>query len=101
MERLQLLLEVLRRGYGRCWDRSDVLVTELRRAGLPTREVAGWVPPIGAGHVWTEVYVDGGWLPVDATTTWLGASADYLPFFVTEDGHMPVVYLAMPEIRSR
>lgn len=91
---------VLARGLGRCWDRSDALVTLCRAAGLPAREVAGWVPPLGAGHVWTEVHLAGqGWIPVDATTTWLGVSADYLPFFATEDGAMPIVYVAMPEIR--
>jgi len=91
---------VLERGLGRCWDRCDALVTLCRAAGLPAREVAGWVPPLGAGHVWTEVHLPGrGWIPVDATTTWLGVSADYLPFFGTEDGAMPVVYLAMPALR--
>lgn len=90
------VLKVLERGVGRCWDRSDVLVTYCRAAGIPTRQVAGWVPPLGAGHIWVEVYVDGGWLPVDATTTWLGTSPEYVPFFRTDDGVMPVVYLKMP-----
>ena len=54
------VLKVLERGVGRCWDRSDVLVTYCRAAGIPTRQVAGWVPPLDAGHVWVEVYVDGG-----------------------------------------
>lgn len=90
------VVKVLERGVGRCWDKSDVLVTYCRAAGIPARQVAGWVPPLGAGHVWVEVYVDGGWLPVDATTTWLGTSAEYIPFFRTEDGAMPVVYLKMP-----
>ena len=93
------VLEVLERGYGRCWDKSDVLVTLCRAAGLPTRQVGGWVPPIGAGHIWTEVHLDGGWLPVDPTTPWLGASAEYIPFFATETGRMPIVYPRMPEIR--
>lgn len=96
------VLPVLARGYGRCWDQSDVLVTLCRAAGLPARQVAGWVPPIGAGHVWLEVHLEGeGWLPVDATCPWLGTSADYLPFFRTSDGHMPIVYLAMPRIERR
>ncbi len=90
------VLQVLERGVGRCWDKSDVLVTYCRAAGIPARQVAGWVPPLGAGHVWVEVHVDGGWLPVDVTTTWLGTSPEYVPFFRTEDGRMPVVYLKMP-----
>lgn len=92
------VLKVLERGVGRCWDKADVLVTYCRAAGIPARQIAGWVPPLGAGHVWAEVFVDGGWLPVDATTTWLGTSAEYIPFFRTDDGTMPVVYLQMPTI---
>ncbi len=93
------VLLVLARGYGRCWDKSDVLVTLCRAAGLPARQVAGWVPPLQAGHVWLEVHLEGeGWLPVDATTPWLGTSEDYLPFFRTSDGRMPIVYLALPRI---
>ena len=88
--------QVLERGVGRCWDKSDVFVTYCRAAGIPARQVAGWVPPLDAGHVWVEVHVDGGWIPVDATTTWLGTSAEYVPFFRTEDGAMPLVYLKMP-----
>lgn len=92
-------LTVLERGLGRCWDRCDVLVTLCRAVGLPAREVAGWVPVLGAGHIWTEVHLgDRGWLPVDATTPWLGTSVDYVPFFCTRDGRMPVLYLGMPEV---
>ncbi len=94
------VLAVLDQGFGRCWDKSDVLVTLARAAGVPAREVAGWVPPIGQGHVWTEVRLgDRGWVPVDATATWLGTSEDYVPFFVTDDGAMPILYLAMPTVR--
>jgi hypothetical protein len=93
--------EVLRRGHARCFDKSDVFVTLCRSVGIPARIVAGWVPAIGAGHVWTEVRLaEEGWVPVDATTTWLGTSYDYLPFFRTEFGPLPFVYLAMPEVRA-
>jgi transglutaminase-like putative cysteine protease len=93
------VLKVIAQGYGHCWDKSDLLVTLCRAAGLPARQVAGWVPALEAGHVWAEVYVEGeGWWPVDATTTWLGISEDYLPLFLTEDGEMPVVHLAWPVI---
>ena len=92
------VVKVLERARGRCWDKSDVLVTYLRAAGIPAREVAGWVPPLDAGHVWVEAHVGDGWIPVDATTTWLGTSAEYIPFFRTDDGKMPIVYLKMPVI---
>lgn len=90
-------LQVLAQGFGRCWDKSDVLVTLLRAAGLPAREVAGWLLSAPSGHVWVEVYLEGeGWLAVDATCTWLGTSRDYVPWLRTDDGHMPIVYVSMP-----
>lgn len=87
-------------GYGHCWDKSDALVAMCRAAGLLARETAGWLGALDTGHVWTEVYLDGeGWLAVDATCPWLGVSADYMPWFVTEDGEMPFVYLGMPQVK--
>ncbi len=87
-------------GYGHCWDKSDALVAMCRAAGLRARETAGWLGALNSGHVWAEVYLDGeGWLPVDPTCPWLGASADYTPWFVTEDGEMPFVYLGMPQVK--
>ncbi len=91
--------QVLGRGAGRCWDKSDVYIALCRAAGLPARQVAGWVPALGAGHVWTEVHLAGeGWIPVDATTPWLGTGTDYVPFFLSEDGALPFVYLRMPRL---
>jgi hypothetical protein len=94
------VLAALAEGRGWCWDRADLLVTLCRAAGLPARERAGWVPPLGQGHVWTEVHLGtSGWIPVDATTPWLGTSSDYVPFFGTEDGRMGVLYLGPVEVR--
>lgn len=90
--------KVLEQRFGHCWDKSDVFVTLCRAAGVHARQVAGWVPHMRSGHVWAEVHVDGGWLPVDPTTPWLGISDDYIPYFLTEDGHMPIVYLGMPRV---
>lgn len=93
--------EVLKRGYARCFDKSDVFVAFCRAQGIPARVVAGWVPALGAGHVWTEVRLgEAGWIPVDATTTWLGTGTDYIPFFRTQEGPLPFVYLAMPTVRA-
>ena len=92
--------ETLARGHGSCFDRTDVFVSLCRSLGIPARQLAGWVPALSAGHVWAEVHLSGrGWVPVDATTTWLGVSYDYLPFFGTDDGAMPFLHLAMPSIR--
>lgn len=86
---------------GHCWDRSDALVTFCRAVGIPARQVAGWVPVLKAGHVWCEVRLrEEGWIPVDATTPWLGVSSDYVPLFRTEDGVMPIAHLAWPDLSS-
>ena len=61
-------LKVLKRGFGRCGDSADVLITLARAAGLPARLVAGWVVGLG-GHFWAEVHIPRmGWVSVDAAT---------------------------------
>jgi len=90
---------VLAQGYGHCWDKSDVFIALCRAAGLRVRQTAGWVPAMNAGHVWAEVYLkDEGWLPVDTTCRWLGISTDYVPWFLSDDGEMPFVYLNWPRL---
>jgi len=93
------VLRVLEQGHGRCWDSSDVLVTLLRAAGLEARQVAGWLAEPSSGHVWVEVRIPGeGWLALDPTCPWLGTSRDHVPWLRSEDGHMPIVYLALPQL---
>ena len=90
--------KALQQHSGRCWDFSDVFVTLCRSAGLPCRQVSGWLQE-GGGHIWAEVYLkQEGWISVDPTATWLGVSEDYLPLFVSEDGTLPVVYWEAPAI---
>jgi hypothetical protein len=87
----------LKQGFGHCWDFSDCFVTLCRAAGIPCRQVAGWLHG-RSGHVWAEVLLEGkGWRQVDPTAG-MACGSDYIPYFTTEDGHMPIVYLAMPEI---
>jgi hypothetical protein len=94
-------LQVIDQGFGHCCDHCDVLVTLLRAAGIPARLVLGWVPSMGAGHYWVEAYIqDKGWLSVDATTSWLGLTGDYIPFAISEDGEISFVYWDLPEIES-
>jgi transglutaminase-like putative cysteine protease len=94
--------QVLAQKLGRCWDKSDVFVTLCRAAGIPARQIAGWLAPLKSGHVWAEVYLDPeGWLPVDPTTPWTGTSDDYVPWFSTSDGEMPILYLSMPDLRIK
>jgi len=92
-------LKALGQGFGRCWDFSDVFVTLARAAGVPCRQVAGWMYG-GSGHVWVEYYREGkGWQHVDPTGGGeLKCGIYHIPYFTTEDGKMPILYVSMPEI---
>ncbi len=91
--------QVLEQKFGRCWDFADCFVTLARAAGVPSREVAGWLYGSG-GHVWTEFYQEGkGWQQVDPTGGGILKCGIYhIPYFTSEDGEMPIVYIGMPRI---
>ena len=94
-------MTVLEQGFGHCWDFSDVFVTLCRAAGVPSRQVAGWL--YGAsGHVWAEYYIENkGWKQVDPTGGGILKCGIYhIPLFTTEDGEMPIAYLSMPQIKT-
>ena len=65
--------EILRTKRGDCSEKAILFVAMSRAAGIPAREVEG-VVYLGdeslafAGHGWSEVVLDGRWVPVDATT---------------------------------
>jgi hypothetical protein len=92
-------LRVLDQKYGRCWDFSDCFVTLARACGIPARQVAGWLYGSG-GHVWAEVYIEGkGWRQVDPTGGGrLQCGIYHIPYFSSDDGRMPILYLSMPVI---
>ncbi len=92
--------KVLAQKFGHCWDFSDCFVTLARAAGVPSRQVAGWLYG-SSGHVWAEYYVDGrGWQQVDPTGGGqLTCGIYHIPYFTSEDGEMPIVYGAMPQIQ--
>jgi len=91
--------KALEQGYGHCWDSSDCFVTLARAAGIPARQVAGWLYGT-SGHVWAEVLVAGkGWQQVDPTGTGrLECGIYHIPYFTTESGELPILYVAMPRV---
>lgn len=92
-------LKVIEQGFGHCWDQSDVLITLLRAAKVPARQVFGWIHK-SSGHVWVEAYIpERGWIQVDPGLTWLGVFEGYIPFVISESGELDFVYHAFPEIK--
>ncbi len=93
--------KVLEQRFGQCWDFSDCFVTLARAADVPSRQVAGWLYG-SSGHVWAEYYLEGkGWQQVDPTGGGkLRCGIYHIPYFTSEDGDMPIVYLAMPKIET-
>ncbi|MEM7168136.1 MAG: transglutaminase-like domain-containing protein, partial [Planctomycetota bacterium] len=92
--------QVLAQKYGHCWDFSDCFVTLARAAGVPSRQVAGWLHG-SSGHVWAEYYdaARRGWQQVDPTGGGqLACGIYHIPYFTSEAGEMPILYLAMPRI---
>lgn len=92
--------QVLQQKYGQCWNFSDCFITLARTAGIPCRQVAGWLYGT-SGHVWAEYLIPGqGWQQVDPTGgSKFNCGIYHIPYFTTEDGEMPILYLAMPEIK--
>lgn len=91
--------KVLQQRFGHCWDFSDCFVTLARAAGVPSRQVAGWLFA-GSGHVWAEFYRPGrGWQQVDPTGGGeLPCGIYHIPYFTSDDGEMPILYVTMPQI---
>ena len=92
--------KVFTQKFGHCWDFSDCFITLSRAAGVPSRQVAGWLYG-SSGHVWAEYYSDQrGWQQVDPTGGGkLKCGLYHIPYFTSEDGNMPIVYLSMPKIK--
>lgn len=74
--------EVLETKQGDCTEHAVFLAALSRAAGIPSRLAVGLVYMEGAGafgyHMWTEVFVGGRWIPVDATLGLGGAGATHL-----------------------
>ncbi len=74
--------EVARTPVGDCTEHAVLLAAVARAAGLPARTAMGLVyldrNQAMFYHMWTEVYVDGRWIPVDATLGRGGIGAAHL-----------------------
>ena len=91
--------KVLKQKFGQCWDFSDCCITLCRASGVPCRQVGGWLYGT-SGHIWAE-YLDvgKGWKQVDATGAGkLNCGIYHIPYFTSETGEMPILYVSMPTI---
>jgi hypothetical protein len=74
--------EVARSGEGDCTEHAVLLAALARARGIPARVALGLVYSDPAGgfafHMWTEVYVRGKWVPIDATLGRGGIGAAHL-----------------------
>ncbi len=79
-------LEVAHTPKGDCTEHGVLAVALLRRLGVPSRGVVGW---IGAGgvmglHFWVEVELAGRWVPIDPTFDEAPASTLHLKLGTTD-----------------
>lgn len=74
--------EVAQKPVGDCTEHAVLLAALARARGIPARVAVGLVYMQGTGsfgyHMWNEVYVDGRWIPIDATLGRGGIGAAHL-----------------------
>ena len=73
-------IEVLNTKKGDCNEHSTLFAAFARSLGIPTKIIAGLVYMDDGFyyHAWNEVYVNGQWLPIDATLNRLEMDASHL-----------------------
>jgi hypothetical protein len=76
--------EVAKNLSGDCTEHAVLLAAMCRARKIPSRVVVGLLyiskPPSFGGHMWTEVYIRGQWIPLDATLGQGGIAADHIKF---------------------
>ncbi|MGQ0633826.1 MAG: transglutaminase-like domain-containing protein [Planctomycetaceae bacterium] len=76
--------EVAKDRSGDCTEHAVLLAAMARAKGIPSRAVVGllYVPKEASfgGHMWTEVYIRGQWVPLDGTLGQGGVAADRIKF---------------------
>ncbi|MFC1671929.1 transglutaminase family protein [Planctomycetota bacterium] len=85
-------LETLRNGTGDCSEHAVLFCALARSAGIPSREAFGlavtW--PSAGYHAWSEVYIDGQWVVVDASNNTVGVVPAYMLFGHSDGSHEDV-----------
>ncbi|MCA8993039.1 MAG: transglutaminase family protein [Planctomycetaceae bacterium] len=75
-------LEVAKTQAGDCTEHAVLLAALLRAEKIPSRVAMGvvHVPSQGAfiGHMWTEAWVNGQWMPLDGTRARRGTTCEYI-----------------------
>ena len=76
-------LDIIKRGKGDCSEHALLFNTLARSAGVPSREVEGfihtWKNEFGY-HAWNEVVIDGVWKPVDPTWELIETPVTHIKF---------------------
>jgi hypothetical protein len=76
--------EVAKELSGDCTEHAVLLAAMCRAREIPSRVAVGLVyvaePPSFGGHMWTEVFVRGKWVPLDATLGRGGIAAEHIKF---------------------
>jgi len=92
--------EVAQKLEGDCTEHGVLLAAMARAVGIPARVAAGlvYVPRLESfgGHMWTEVYIDGRWIPLDATLGRGGIGCGHITLTqsaLADDGPAPVATL--------
>ena len=89
--------EVARNLEGDCTEHAVLLAAMLRAEKIPSRIAVGvvYVEKASAfgGHMWTEAWLDGRWIPLDATLGQKGIGAGHIKLAVSgfaDDGPAPI-----------
>ncbi|MFK8018051.1 MAG: transglutaminase-like domain-containing protein [Gammaproteobacteria bacterium] len=99
------LAKLLATRRGDCTEYSQLLDALLKAARVPSREVTGLVY-MGdeyqhfAHHAWNEVYINGAWLPVDASWNEVPVNATHIRYPLSEQASMATV-MAMRGVRIK
>ena len=82
--------EILNNGGGDCTEITELFNSLVKSLGIPARSVNGYVLDLEGyafgGHRWSEIEIDGFWLPVDATwNMWVDSSLFHIQVKNIED----------------